>query len=255
MEWWLVVTSAFLAGIMDAMAGGGGLLTVPALLTSYPTLPPALLLGTNKCSSVFGTLCAAWRYSHRVRLDWRWLAPAALFTFVGAGLGAWTLTWMDPHFLRKCLPWVLLLVLAYTLRHPQFGVQQRALPHRARTRLGLALVMGAIIGWYDGFFGPGTGSFFMFVLVRWLGQDFLHASATAKVLNATSNLAALLLLAAGGHVWWPLGMVMALANVAGSLIGTTLALRHGAGLVRKVFMLVVVILIIKTGIDAYGGTT
>ncbi|WP_024930767.1 TSUP family transporter [Methylophilus sp. OH31] len=251
MELWLVVAAAFLAGVMDAMVGGGGLVTVPALLSTYTSLPPALLLGTNKCSSVFGTTVAAWRYSHRVQLDWTWLAPAALVAFVGAGLGAWTLTWMDPQFLRKLLPWVLLLVLVYTLKSPQFGLHHAPIRQSARARLWLALAIGAGIGWYDGFFGPGTGSFFIFLLVRWLGQDFLHASASAKVLNATTNLAALLMLAATGHVWWQVGLVMAAANVAGSLVGTALALKHGAGLVRRVFMLVVVLLILKTGVDAY----
>jgi uncharacterized protein len=253
MELWLVVTAAFLAGVMDAMVGGGGLVTVPALLSTYPSLPPALLLGTNKCSSVFGTTVAAWRYSHRVRLDWAWLAPAALVAFVGSGLGAWTLTWMDPQYLRRGLPWVLLLVLVYTLKTPQLGLQHASTPHSAKSRLWLALVIGAGIGWYDGFFGPGTGSFFIFLLVRWLGQDFLHASASAKVLNAATNLAALLMLAATGHVWWQVGLVMAVANVAGNVLGTALALKHGAGLVRRVFMLVVALLILKTGIDAYAG--
>jgi uncharacterized protein len=255
MELWLVVAAAFLAGVMDAMVGGGGLVTVPALLSTYPSLPPALLLGTNKCSSVFGTTVAAWRYSQRVRLDWAWLAPAALVAFAGSGLGAWTLTWMDPQFLRRLLPWVLLLVLVYTLKTPQFGLQQTATPHSAKARLWQALAIGASIGWYDGFFGPGTGSFFIFLLVRWLGQDFLHASASAKVLNATTNLAALLMLAATGHVWWQVGLVMAVANVAGSLLGTALALKHGAGLVRRIFMLVVLLLILKTGVDAYAGTS
>ena len=251
MELWLVIVAAFVAGVMDAMVGGGGLVTVPALLSSYAATSPAVLLGTNKCSSVMGTAVAAWQYGRRVSLDWSWLAPAALLAFVGSGLGAWTLTWMDPAFLRKLLPWVLLLVLLYTLKSPQLGLQSTgsSLP-RARQQ---ALIWGValIIGWYDGFFGPGTGSFFIFFLVRWLGQDFLQASAAAKVLNATTNLAALWLLAATGHVWWQVGLLMAAANVAGSLLGTALALRHGAALVRKVFVLVVGCLILKTGFDAY----
>jgi len=255
MELWLVVAAALLAGVMDAMVGGGGLMTVPALFSSYASLPPALLLGTNKCSSVFGTTVAAWHYSHRVRLDWAWLAPAALVAFAGSGLGAWTLTWMDPQYLRRGLPWVLLLVLVYTLKTPQLGLQQTPIPHSTKSRLWLALAIGAGIGWYDGFFGPGTGSFFIFLLVRWLGQDFLHASASAKVLNASTNLAALLMLAATGHVWWQVGLLMAAANVVGSLVGTALALKHGAGLVRRVFMLVVLLLILKTGVDAYASTS
>ncbi|PPD12775.1 TSUP family transporter [Methylophilus sp.] len=251
MELWLVISAAFLAGIVDAMVGGGGLVTVPALLTTYPNVAPALLLGTNKCSSVFGTAVAAWRYGRHVRLDWAWLAPAAFAALIGSGLGAWTLTWTDPEFLRKLLPWILLLVLFYTLRYPQFGLSRITTSHSVRQRFLIAVAIGALIGWYDGFFGPGTGSFFIFLLVRWLGQDFLHASASAKVLNATTNLAALVMLAATGHVWWQVGLMMAAANVAGSLLGTALALKHGAQLVRRVFMLVVAVLIIRTAWQAY----
>lgn len=252
MELWLVILAAFTAGVVDAMVGGGGLVTVPALLTTYPASPPAILLGTNKCSSVFGTTVAAWRYSRHVRLDWSWLAPAALGALMGSGLGAWTLTWMEPQFLRKLLPGVLLLVLIYTFRYPQFGLSRITTSHSVRQRLLIAVVIGTTIGWYDGFFGPGTGSFFIFLLVRWLGQDFLNASASAKVLNATTNLAALLMLAATGHVWWQVGLSMAVANIAGSLLGTSLALKHGAKLVRHVFMLVVALLVIRTAWQAYG---
>ena len=252
MELWLVILAAFTAGVVDAMVGGGGLVTVPALLTTYPASPPAILLGTNKCSSVFGTTVAAWRYSRHVRLDWSWLAPAALGALMGSGLGAWTLTWMEPQFLRKLLPGVLLLVLIYTFRYPQFGLSRITTSHSVRQRLLIAVVIGTTIGWYDGFFGPGTGSFFIFLLVRWLGQDFLNASASAKVLNATTNLAALLMLAATVHVWWQVGLSMAVANIAGSLLGTSLALKHGAKLVRRVFILVVALLVIRTAWQAYG---
>lgn len=249
-ELWLVVSAAFVAGIMDAMVGGGGLITVPALLSTYVSQPPPLLLGTNKCSSIFGTSLAAMHYARRVTLEWGWLFPAALVAFAGAWLGAWTLTKTDPDFLRKLLPWILSAVLIYTVIHHQFGRLHQPLQN-ARLRLWLAMGIGALVGWYDGFFGPGTGSFFIFLLVRLLRVDFLHASAYAKVLNATTNLAALLLLAAHGAVWWQVGLAMAAANVAGSLLGTALALRHGAGLVRGVFIVVVALLILKTATDAY----
>lgn len=250
MDVWLVVAASFLAGVMDAMVGGGGLVTVPALLSTYPSLPPSLLLGTNKCSSVFGTAVAATRYARRVQLDWAWLIPAALVAFAGSCLGAWTLTKTDPEFLRKLLPLILLFVLLYTLKHRQFGMLQS--PTRTdRSRLLLAMGIGGLIGWYDGFFGPGTGSFFIFFLIRWLGLDFLHASASSKVLNAATNLAALILLSATGHVWWQVGLAMAAANIAGSLLGTSLALKHGALLVRRVFIVMVTLLVLKAGWQAY----
>ena len=123
--------------------------------------------------------------------------------------------------------------------------------HTQARETALACAIGAVIGWYDGFFGPGTGSFFIFLFVRLLGYDFLNASASAKLLNVATNLAAIALFAMKGHVWWQIGLVMAVANVAGSLIGTRLALKHGAGFVRGVFIVVVGALILKTGYDAF----
>lgn len=250
MDLGLVVAASFLAGVMDAMVGGGGLVTVPALLSTYPSLPPSLLLGTNKCSSVFGTAVAAVRYARRVKLDWAWLLPAAIVAFAGSWLGAWTLTKVDPQLLRKLLPIILVFVLIYTLMHRQFGLMHSPL-HTRKRKLLLAMAVGGMIGWYDGFFGPGTGSFFIFLLIRLLGIDFLHASASAKVLNAATNLSALLLLAATGHVWWQVGLAMALANIAGSLLGTALALKHGALLVRRVFIVMVSLLVLNAGWQAY----
>ena len=249
----MVAAAAFFAGVVDAIVGGGGLITVPALFTTYPNLSPALLLGTNKCSSVFGTSVAACNYARRVTLDWRWLLPATVAAFAGALLGAWTLTQMDPRLLRQLLPGILCAVLVYTLCNPRLGLTH-APRQNVRHTLLITLGVGAVIGWYDGFFGPGTGSFFIFLLVRLVGLDFLHASAYAKVLNVATNLAALLLLASVGQVWWLAGLLMAAANVAGSLCGTHLAIRHGAGLVRKLFILVVLALIIKTGWPLMFGT-
>ena len=247
---WQVTIAAFFAGAVDAIVGGGGLITVPALLTSYPQLSPALLLGSNKCSSIMGTLVAARHYLRHVDLHVHWLLPAMLAAFVGSGIGAWCLTRLDPWLLRKLLPLVLLAVLVYTLRQRQFGLRPgTALP--ARPAWWLAVIMALAIGWYDGFFGPGTGSFFLFFLVRWLSLDFLQASAVTKLLNIASNLAALLLLALGGHVWWQLGLAMAAANMLGSLLGTRLALTHGVTLVRRVFIAVVTLLLLKTAWQAY----
>jgi uncharacterized membrane protein YfcA len=148
------------------------------------------------------------------------------------------------------LPLVLLVVFFYTLAKKELGRQHQ--PRFAGARQTVAAAsLGLVIGFYDGFFGPGTGSFFVFLFVRWLGFDFLHASASAKLLNTTSNLAALLLFTWKGHVWWHLALPMALANVLGSLLGTRLALKHGSGFVRVVFLVVVSVLILKTGHDAW----
>jgi uncharacterized membrane protein YfcA len=250
MELLIVCLAAFLAGLVDSIVGGGGLIQLPALFATYPTAPPALLLGTNKCASIWGTAFAAAQYGRRVRLDWAVLMPAAATALVGAAAGAWAVTQLDGGFLRKLLPFILLGVLVYTLARKNLG-EVHAPRHSRRGAMLIACSIGGLLGWYDGFFGPGTGSFFIFLLVRFLGYDFLNASAGAKLLNVATNLAALALFTAKGHVWWQVGGVMALANVAGSLIGSRLALRHGAGFVRWVFIAVVGLLILKTGHDAF----
>ena len=245
-----VALASFLAGLVDSIVGGGGLVLVPALFATFPTTAPATLLGTNKCASVWGTAVAARQFARRVELGWSWLIPAAGVALVGAMTGAWALTQVDASFLRRVLPFLLLVVLLYTLANKRLGMTHA--PSRSpRATLAIGCAVAFVIGWYDGFFGPGAGSFFIFALVRLLGFDFLHASASAKVLNVATNAAALALLAARGHVWWQVGAVLAVANVAGSLLGARLALQHGAGLVRRVFVGVVSVLILKTAYDAF----
>lgn len=250
MEWIFVTVAAGLAGFVDSIVGGGGLILAPALFATFPGAHPATLFGTNKGAAVWGTGVATWQYARRVDLRWAALVPAVVLTFAGAMAGAWTVTVLSPTFLRQLLPLVLLLVLVYTLLKKDLGREHR--PRFAgRTEAAAVGVLGLVIGFYDGFFGPGTGSFFVFLLVRWLGYDFLNASASAKLLNTTSNVAAVSLFAWKGHVWWHYALVLAAANVIGSVLGTRMALKHGAGFVRGVFLLVVSALIIKTGWDAW----
>jgi uncharacterized membrane protein YfcA len=250
MELMFVAGASLLAGFVDAIVGGGGLVMVPALFAAFPTTHPATLFGVNKGASIWGTAVATAQYSRRVEMRWSALLPAAGVGFTAALGGAWLVTQISPDFLRKGLPFVLLLVLAYTLAKKELG-RHHAPRLNGRAETVAACCMGLVVGFYDGFFGPGTGSFLVFLFVRWLGYDFLNASASAKLLNTASNLAALLLFAAKGHVWWHYAVVLAVANVLGSLLGTRLALRHGAGFVRVVFLLVVSALICKTGYDAF----
>ena len=246
----LASVASLLAGAIDSIVGGGGLILVPALFAIYPSAQPATLFGTNKSASVWGTGIAAWQYSRRVQMRWGVMLPAALAALVGSFIGAWVVTVINPDFLRRLLPFVLLAVLLYTLAKKDLG-RTHAPRHAPGRETLLACLIGGTIGWYDGFFGPGTGSFFIFLMVRVLGYDFLNASASAKLLNVATNIAAIALFAMKGHVWWHIGLTMAVANVVGSLIGTRLALKHGAGFVRGVFIVVVSALILKTGYDAF----
>jgi uncharacterized membrane protein YfcA len=250
MELLLVSLASVLAGFIDAIVGGGGLILVPALFAVFPTTHPATLFGTNKSASIWGTAIAARQFGRRVEMDWPSLLPAAAAGFCGGFAGAWSVTVISPDILRKLLPFVLLAVLLYTLARKDLG-RDHAPRLFGRARTLTACGIGLVLGFYDGFFGPGTGSFFVFVFVRVLGYDFLHASAAAKLLNTATNFAALILFAFKGHVWWQYAAALAVANVAGSLMGTHLALKHGASFVRGVFIFVVAALILKTGYDAF----
>lgn len=250
MEWIVVALASLLAGFVDAIVGGGGLILTPALFAVFPTAHPATLFGTNKSASIWGTAAATWQFSRRVQIRWSTMLPAAAVGFAASFGGAWLVTIIAPDFLRKLLPGILLAVLVYTLAKKDLG-QHHTPRLQGRAEVLAACTIGLLIGFYDGFFGPGTGSFLVFLFVRWLGYDFLNASASAKLLNTATNLAALILFTLKGHVWWHFALVLAVANVVGSLLGTRMALKHGTGFVRGVFIVVVSALILKTGYDAF----
>ncbi len=245
----LVTLASGLAGFVDAIVGGGGLILVPALFAVHPGVAPATLFGTNKGAAVWGTAWATVQYARRVTMNGRTLGPAALAALLASFAGAWLVTQVPAMGLRRALPLILLAVLLYTLARKDLG-RVHAPRHAPGAERAWAVGIGALVGFYDGFFGPGTGSFFVFLFVRVLGYDFLHASAGAKLLNTATNVAALALFASTGHVWWATAAVMAVANVIGSLLGARLALRRGAGFVRGVFIVVVGALIVRTGWDA-----
>jgi len=250
MDLLIVSLASLAAGFVDSIVGGGGLILVPALFAVFPTTHPATLFGINKGASVWGTAVATAQYARRVHLRWAALLPAAAAGFIGALTGAWLVTVISPGFLRKALPFVLLAVLLYTVLKKELG-RHHAPRFTGGAETAVVCGIGAMLGFYDGFFGPGTGSFLVFLFVRWLGYDFLNASASAKLINTATNVAALALFAYKGLVWWHFALTMAVANVAGSLLGARLALKHGAGFVRLVFIGVVSALILKTGFDAF----
>ena len=243
---YVVVTCAALAaGAIDSIAGGGGLIQVPTLATTFPSESPSTLFGTNKFASVWGTAAAAIRYGKRITLaPSAALAPMA-FAFVGSFLGAAASSRVPSRPFQVALPFILVGLLAYTLRHRNLGLDSGL--GTTGDRLGRsALIIAAGVGFYDGLFGPGTGSFFVFGLVRISRLDFLQASAIAKRLNVATNIAALLFFVPTGRVLWLAALPMAVANVVGSMIGSTLALRRGARFVRAVFLTVVVVLLYRT---------
>jgi uncharacterized membrane protein YfcA len=248
MEFAVLVGVAFFAGWVDAVVGGGGLLQVPALFAAFPSGSPATLFGTNKIASIAGTSVAAVRYLRVVSVPLRVLLPAFLMALLGAFLGAKAVAVLPVAWVRPVILVLLVAVATYTFWHGELG-KRHAPRLRPRAELAWAAVVGVVLGFYDGFFGPGTGTFLIFIFVRGFGYDFLSASAAAKVVNFGTNLAALAYFVPSGYVMWALGLGMAAANVAGSVLGTHLALAHGSGFVRRVFLGLVVALIGKFAYD------
>lgn len=239
---------ALFAGFVDAVVGGGGLIQVPALFGVYPQAPHAMLLGTNKAGSIAGTSFAVFRYLRRVRLPWRTMIPAVGAALLFSYLGAQAVAWLPRDAVRPLILALLIAVAAYTFARHDFGQEHR--PRLAPSaEPWVALAVGVTAGFYDGFFGPGAGAFLIFVFVRAFGWDILTASAAAKVVNVSTNFAALMYFGRTGNVLWLAALVMAACNVAGSWLGTEVAFSRGTGFVRRVFLLVLFALIVKFGWD------
>ncbi len=245
--WPLLAFASFFAGMVDAVGGGGGLIQVPALLGLFPTASIPTLFGTNKVASVFGTAAAAVHFVRRVRLPWLIVVPATVAAFVGSFSGAIFASALPRAVM---LPLVIVLMIAaatYTFVKKDFGHVATREP-TAADRPGAAL-MGGGIGFYDGIFGPGTGSFLIFGFVRLFGLDLVTANAATKIVNATTNVAAILFFAWNGAVMWPVALMMAAANFLGGQVGARIALRFGSAFLRRVFLVAVVALIAKLVVD------
>lgn len=245
----LAVASLF-AGFIDSVVGGGGLIQIPAIFSVLPKELPATLFGTNKVASVFGTANAAWRYARRVQMPWGTTLPAAAAAFACSYLGAMSVAWLPRELLRPMILFLLVGAAAYTFWKKDFGALHRP-QHAGRREFVFALLVGGVIGFYDGFFGPGTGSFLIFLFIRFFGFDFLHASAASKIVNVATNLAAISFFVPNGFYLPLVALIMAILNIAGSVIGTQLALSRGSGFVRKIFLVVVCALIVKFAWDTF----
>ncbi len=244
----LLCAAAFVAGGFDAIVGGGGLVQVPALFLALPGAAPEALLGTNKVASVVGTSAAAVTYARRVRPARRLTGGMVAAAGAGALGGAACVSLLDPALVRPLVLGLLVAVWLHTLLRPGLGAEDVP-PAAGRRSLAVGWGGAAVIGFYDGFLGPGTGSFLIVLLVAGLGQSFLRASATAKVVNVATNLAALALFAAQGAVLWGLGLTMAAANLLGATLGARVAIARGAGFVRTVFLVVVAALVARLAVD------
>ena len=240
--------AAFAAGLIDAIAGGGGLIQLPALMIGLAKSETVVILGTNKVPSIFGTSASALMYRRNIKTDSKLLITMVVPAFLGSMGGASLASRIPSEVLKPIVVSLLIAVLVYTWKRPQLG-QIESLRQSEPLRLKIAAFAAVIIGFYDGLIGPGAGSFLVLTLVAILGFAFLSASAIAKVVNVATNLGAIIIFGANGEIIWKIGLTLAFANVAGALIGAQLALKGGSSLVRKVFMGVTLALIIKVAID------
>jgi hypothetical protein len=245
----LVVVTALAAGWIDAVVGGGGLLQLPVLLL-VPGTSPVQALATNKLASVFGTTTSAITYQRRVHPDLRTALPMAAVALVCSFAGASVAAALPVGVIKPVIVVALVAIAVFTLLRPALG-RHTALRHSGRRHLTVAALVGAVIGFYDGVLGPGTGSFLVFALVSLLGYDFLHASAKAKIVNVATNVGALLFFAPYGAVFWGLGILMGAANMLGGYLGARTATARGSRFIRVVFLVVVTALIARVGADVW----
>ena len=236
----LLLATGFSAGLVDAIAGGGGLITLPVLLATG--IPPKLALGTNKFQSSFGSFTAAAYYSRKGVADVRPARLGIIMTLAGAGLGAWSVQLIESDVLSGIVPFLLLAIAVYTLFTPKLG-EVRTTPRFSST--SFYVVTGLALGFYDGFFGPGVGSFWAILFVFGLGFDLIKATRYTKIMNFASNIISFAAFLIGGHIWFAGGSCMAVGQILGSRIGSGLAISRGARFIRPVYITVVLATIVK----------
>ncbi|MGP9785409.1 sulfite exporter TauE/SafE family protein [Glutamicibacter sp. 287] len=243
----LLLLAGFAAGWIDAVVGGGGLIQLPALLL-FPGMSPVQALATNKLGSIFGTATSAITYYRRTSPDLKTAIPMALMAMVGAFGGAAIATILPEEAIQPIIIAALVAVLAFTIFKPKAGELSK-LRYRGSGHYLRAVLIGLIIGGYDGMIGPGTGSFLIIAMVTVLGYNFLQSSAKAKIVNLATNFGALVLFIPAGHVVFGLGLAMGLMNMAGGYLGARMAISKGSKFIRIIFVIVVCALIIKLGSD------
>lgn len=240
----------FCGGLIDAAVGGGGLVQIPALLHALPQHSITTVLGTNKLAVWAGTVSSIFRYVNKIKFVWKLLIPTMLSAFIFAFIGAMTVAQIPKQFMTYLVFFLLILMAIYTFLKKDLGA------HSTYAKCGhkeivLGIFFGGLIGFYDGVFGPGSGSFLLFLFVKVFGFDFLNASASAKIVNIGTFSSALLFFIPTGHVLWEIGLMIAVCNVMGALVGVFLALRYGSQFIRIFFLFLLVFLIIRMGLSIF----
>lgn len=250
---WVILLLAFFsftAGFIDAVVGGGGLVIMPFLLINFPKLQLPVLFGTNKISALAGTSVSAMKYAQRIKFDFYLLLIVAFFAFAASFIGAKVVSQIDSSVLKPFILIVLIVIAVYTFFKKDLGnIQTKELSFARQAIYGS--LIGLVVGFYDGFFGPGTGSFLVLGFVLVLGFEFIKASAYAKIINCITNLSALIVFIKNGQFIIELSIIMAVFTITGSYIGASAALTKGNAFIRKIFLVIVSIMILKYGYDVF----
>lgn len=246
----LLCLASFFAGFVDAIVGGGGLIQLPAALVILPSFPVASVVGSLKIPAFSGTAIAAWQYIKRVRLSWKLLGVVCTLAFLASYTGSYLLTHVSNAFMKPVLLAVLTAVAIYTYAKKDFGQKdERVLSEKKQLQLGVCISL--VIGFYDGFIGPGAGSFLILAFIALLRFDFLHSSAHAKLVNLATNLGSITLFLAKGKIIWAIALPMAAANMLGGFAGARLAIARGNRFIRVFFLVVVVGILIRFCYDVF----
>jgi uncharacterized protein len=240
LTYFLLFIAGTAAGFIDSIAGGGGLITLPALMLAG--LSPQMALGTNKLQSTFGSITASYHYVKSGKADLKTARTGIVFTFIGAGAGTILVQITSNDLLKKLIPFLLMGVLVYLLFSPKAGEIER---ERRMSEKWFYIIFGLSIGFYDGYFGPGTGAFWVIPIVFFLGQEMVSATAYTKVMNFTSNITALLFFLIGGKMVFIPGLIMGIGEIAGATIGSKLVIKNGVKFIKPFFYTIVVIIIIS----------
>ncbi len=246
----ILCAAAFIAGFVDAIVGGGGLIQTPVGLIMLPSYPVATVIGSLKIPAFSGTFIASIQYLRKVKLQWLLVGIMASLAFTSAYAGSTLLTYMNNNFMKP-LPLVVLVALAvYTYTKKDFGQSSNILiPFKKQLLFGS--IISIVIGFYDGFIGPGTGSFLVLAFITLLGMDFLRASAHAKLINLSTNFGSICLFLLKGKIIWAIALPMAACNAAGGFIGARLAINKGNGFIRIFFLIVVMLTLLRFSYDVF----
>lgn len=246
----LLCVFAFSAGFVDAIVGGGGLIQTPAALILVPQLPVATVIGSLKIPSFSGTAFATVQYLKKVVINWKLATLMCVTAFMAAFAGSEMLTLVSNRYMKPVIFFVLILVAIYTYSKKNFG-QHIAKTHSGKTETLYALLISIGIGFYDGFIGPGAGSFLVLAFITLMGFDFLHASANAKLINLSTNLGSILLFLLKGSILWSIAIPMAICNGIGGILGARLAIAKGNRFIRLFFLLIITATLLRFGYDVF----